>query len=745
MKRSLSWVATAALSAWLIAAPAFAQSGSPKTMPAKAKPVVINAKIAGAVKKPLPGKLPVAKTLPAGKRLPGKGPASAGPQPEPPTVPTDLSRATRINFDTLPTRAATSGGQTLRNEYRSAGVSFPSGISIVKGGGNEFAQARSGANAAAALPAGEFANQALKIDLASPQKTVTMYVALLHGLGGEAVATLKAMDDAGRTVARNTANFRGDGRTWAKLEVTSSSANIRQVVLTGGSAEFPNTNFLAIDDLWFSGGTAAATPAAADRHAPVISILSPVANTSTRERFVQARVRITEDQFLSEVTYRLVRDGSTSNERWLPLAGGVNSPAPDKLLERTWDLELGQGSGQNATGFGWYTLTVRAKDVAGNQAERSVRLQLTPPPQADVWVLGLEYNQGVQDVVHTDLNRGPAAGSVPLGHPSGRDSTLAWPITPGKPMVVRAYVGLRGTPTPPPRGIPVTGRLRIEAPETGGPGRTIRPLNSDDCFNHLGTAMPSRDPVMAFPTLGTQGFRTQSPYCIDLIAARTHWEGTLNFVVPAEFTERLTRGAELRVTVEPVGFVDSSPADNTFELSLQNVAPRETAKIRLVRLAPGRVERAPTRAEAERVIRDMTQFTRYPQVEIVSDEELRYEPGTLTIRGELAGIKVIEEELDEYNSLWLMLAQRYGLKKDETLLALLPRMPGRRYERTGVGWRIPKLEAFRGATGRGGIQPDYLGGVAWALMPSQTPGSRIYWDEVSTVAHEFYHAHLDAR
>ncbi len=669
------------------------------------------------------------------RRVPGTSLVSAGPQPEPPAGPVEM-----INFDKLPSRTATSSGQTLRNEYRQAGVSFPDGIAIYRSGGNEVQRAHSGSMAAASLQHGEFANEPLKVQFTQPQKKVSLYVMLIRsGAGKGAVAKLEAFNSSGRHVAQKNANFRSDGRNWTRLEVTSTAANIKDVTLTGGSTEFPNTNFLLIDDLSFSGGTAPAGTAA-DRQAPVISILEPAANTRTLDRLLRARVRITENEYLSEVSYRLVRDGSAGNDRWLRLAGGVNDPPPDKLLERTWDLQFPSSS---STGHGWYTFTVRATDIAGNKAERSVRINLQAPPATDAWVLGMEYNQGYQDVIYTDLDRGAVTGWVPLQHPTGRDTRLALPIIPGKPMLVRVYVGLRGTPTPPPNGVPVTGRLRVEAPETGGPGRTIRPLNSNDCFSHLGTRMPSLHRVIAFGTLGTQGFRTQSPYCIDLIAARIHFAGTLNFVIPADFTERLRRGAELRVTVEPVGYRETNPGDNQFRMSLQNVYPRQTAKIRLVRLSPDGIP-APSEAAARQVIRDMTQFTKYSQIDIVSDQVFRYRRSTVQIEAELLGLKVVRENLDEGNSLWLMLAQRYGLRKDETLVALLPRGLRLRDTRvSGIGWRIPKLQPLRGATG-GPVQPDYYGGVAWALMPDAA-GRNAYWDQVSTVAHEFYHAHLDVR
>jgi hypothetical protein len=310
----------------------------------------------------------------------------AQPKPWPSAAARDLQlklpqEGYRVDFDRLPNGSSTGPHQTLRNEYRPFGVWFPDGITLVRSGGREVTKARSRTMVAAPLFEGEFKCKTLHIAFLSPQKKVALYVMLRDsGTGQMAVATLAAYDATrivgrsaipGRLVAEKTERFHSDGKIWTKIEVSSPTANIHNLVLTGGSEEFPKTNFLLVDDLQFSGGEPV-TPVV-DQRAPEIVILAPTANSQTQTRFVKARVRITDDQHLSAVECRLVRDGGKGDEEWYRIAGGVGDPPPDRTLDKEWELQLTRGNG-------WYTFAVRANDVAGNTSEKQVRVELRAPP-----------------------------------------------------------------------------------------------------------------------------------------------------------------------------------------------------------------------------------------------------------------------------------------------------------------------------------------------------------------------------
>jgi hypothetical protein len=112
-------------------------------------------------------------------------------------------------------------------------------------------------------------------------------------------------------------------------------------------------------------------------------------------------------------------------------------------------------------------------------------------------------------------------------------------------------------------------------------------------------------------------------------------------------------------------------------------------------------------------------------------------------RSVVAGVTVddrgLEWRLNECDSLWKKLWDRYGANSSQTLVAVISRdalpfasCPGS----TGLASRIPS-----------GIPYVNPGGIAWAAIPTPGEGDPFpsRFGPYSTLAHELYHAELDRR
>lgn len=351
-------------------------------------------------------------------------------------------------------------------------------------------------------------------------------------------------------------------------------------------------------------------------------------------------------------------------------------------------------------------------------------------PGTDLWIMGVEVNQGFTNQVFTDLDRQPGE----VGEVTGSQSASV-PVIAGKPIIVRVYIGLRTQTRTPSSGMDVTGHL-LAIKDSGE--SSFDPLDNSDCSDFLGNAGISKGqactPVIrVYPSLGRSGFNMRSEYDLDLIDERSHWGGTLNFVIPAEFTQDLKKQLILQADVEPATRRMPTPGDNIFRVQLTNILPAKTLALRLVRVQmnPGD---EPSLAEAQRALKDMTEFTPFTQVAIVSDDVFPYSGENLKLNFGLPEINKLigTSNLNEAESLWLTLVQRYKPQSKDILLAFTPEeqeISGAE----GESWYIPP-----NATG-------VSGGVAVTRQPSYAGDEDQDWERLSTIAHEIYHALFNRR
>jgi hypothetical protein len=350
-------------------------------------------------------------------------------------------------------------------------------------------------------------------------------------------------------------------------------------------------------------------------------------------------------------------------------------------------------------------------------------------PGTDLWIMGIEVNQGFTNQIFTDLNRLPGE----IGSVTGSQSASV-PVFAGKPMVIRVYVGLRNQLRMPRSGIDVTGHLLAIK---DGKESSFQPLDNVNCSDFLGNSGPANNQacsstIQVYPSLGRLGFNTRTNYDLDLMDERSHWEGTLNFVIPASFTADLKNEPTLQADVEPVNGRKPTPGDNTFTLQMTNILPPQVLSLRLVRVRTADPE--PSLADAQRALSDMIQMTPFSQVNIVSDQVFPYNGDNLKLNFGLPEINNLlgVSNLDQAESLWLTLVQNFKPQSDFILLALTP--AGTSVDGAeGMGMWIPP-----NSTG-------LTGGVSFSRMPAYAGNSSQDWERLTSMAQELYHAQFNRR
>lgn len=667
-------------------------------------------------------------------------------------VPVALGQtADTIGFESFPDGTSVPWGSVITDQYGS--VLFPEGLEAVRCSPDapyRCAVAHGGSLVGRPLPAvdNEFASDPIVMTLPAPASRVSGFVLVGPGHTGRATVFGEALDRNGDPVDGWSTEV--DAGVWQPFAV-GYPGGVAALEIRGGPLGMTSSNALAIDDLTIeliegpSEPPTRTDPRVPAGRGPVVSITDPAAEALiTRPRLpvefeVRARsaavVRVTYD--VSHESGPIYTDVGVCG---MGFARGRCGPSPvaGRIDPEVLDARAGR-----------YTVTIRAVDAAGREASAVARFRYRPPlppvpPPArpvDLRVIGVEYNQGFQDVVYTDLHSHGQAGDVPASSWPGRPSSrLSLPVIPGKPMVVRVYVTAAPDPRPPADGVLVTGRLTVWDGLTGHPSLEFRPLNSTQCQDHLGRGAAmgqvcSRQ-IRVFESLGSAGLDTGA-FDLDLLAARSHWGGTLNFVVPANVTElaATSHTLDLAVEVTPVTDREVHRPDNQFRLALPNIAEPGTLDLRIVRVAMQGLP-APTTAIVRRTLDDMTRMLLpYARINAVSDQTFTYLGTSESLS--IDGIEV--RDLDDCQTLWRNLFTRFGLDRERTLLAVLP-SGAALTACTGLGWRVgwPDRES-----------PDYLGGIAFAPVPAYSDPSggttAADWDTVGTMAQETYHAALDRR
>jgi hypothetical protein len=251
----------------------------------------------------------------------------------------------------------------------------------------------------------------------------------------------------------------------------------------------------------------------------------------------------------------------------------------------------------------------------------------------------------------------------------------------------------------------------------GGAPVVLQPLETIDCSAQI--ALPNqacRAVIRVFPPLGRQGLPTASDFDLDLIDGRTHWQGTLNFVLPASVTSRLaaTGHLTLHLSANPVDATETVPGDNQFTLEHRVIAVVNPLRIRLARVQYKSSIPAPPPLTARLTLNNALRVLPYSEVKVVSDDEYRWDGRRIRIRlGPISFYKFSQCE-----SLWIRLFQKFGLTENAVLVALTPR---------GL--------TLQGCVGLGGGVPG-AGGIAL----SQTPDNDEDRERLAVLAQELYHA-----
>ena len=648
-----------------------------------------------------------------------------------------------IDFERLPDGRLTSQEMLLTNEYLDRfGVRFPDGVEVVACRPNPppgvpCEAAHSGERAIQPLMDDEFTSKPFDIAFDSPVSAASLYIShsVYYDEGRTIDVELQAFDSSGRQVGRDTASFTNDG-SWHRLEVEAGEASIVRLLISGGATVYQDdSNFLAMDDLQFE-LPELPTPIPPDNQPPQVTFLVPAEGAAFDDNVVDLQFRAEDNRQLDRVTLGVVHDGSgTEIIPFLDanICGSAIYGACRNPHGQTQDVAL------DPRLEGSYTATVEACDPAGLCAQDTVSFVLGLP--VDLWVMGIEYNQAVQDFIFTDLDRAPGEeGLITLA-----DSAFGMPVIPGKPLAVRVYVGVRqgpGSPSAPLEGFAATGELEVTLGD--GTAQVLAPVDNPNCSEQsgattgqaclgtihvhpsLGRVVTRQDPVIITntgPLLVDLELPTRTEYDLDLIDQRARLEGTLNFVLPPELTAAAAGGLTLRARVEPVDRAEAAVGDNEFELELGEFTDPNPLDIGLVRVStPGTA--APFSVNAQGMLTEMLELTPYDSLALNFDRTFFYDGDRLRIRVLLFGfIEIADETLTQCQTLWLDLFDSFGLSNDFTLFAVSPATVDLQ-GCGGLGWRVPGF-----------------GGIALSEIATNENDH----DQLATMAEEAYHAHLDRR
>jgi len=648
-----------------------------------------------------------------------------------------------IDFERLPDGRLTSQDMLITNEFLDRfGVRFPDAVEVVGCRANPplgvpCEAAHSGDRAVQPLMADEFTSKPFDIRFDSPVSAASLYVshAVQYDDSWTIEAELHAFDSSGEEIASDTVSFTNNG-SWHRLEVEVGEADIVRLLISGGPTIYSyDGNLLAIDDLQFE-LPAAPTPFPPDTQPPLVAFLAPAEGAAFDENIVDLRFRAEDNRQLDRVTLGVVHDETGTDI--LPfrdgnICGSVIYGACSNPHERTHDVPL------DPQLEGGYTATVEACDTAGLCAQDTVSFGLGLP--VDLWVMGIEYNQAVQDFIFTDLERAAGeAGLITL-----EESAFGMPVIPGKPLAVRVYVGVRqgaGSPSAPAEGFAATGELEVTLGD--GPPQVLAPVDNPACSEQsgatigqaclgtiqvhpsLGRVVTRQDPAIITntgPLLVDLELPTRTDYDLDLIDQRVRLEGTLNFVLPPELTAAAASGLTLRARVQPVGRVEAVVGDNEFELRLGEFTQPNPLDLALVRVTVT-ANAAPTSITSRNLLTEMLELMPYDSLALDSNRTFFYDGDRLTIRLLLFGfIEVADETLSQCETLWLDLFDAFGLSNDYTLFAVSTAAVDLQ-GCDGLGWRVPGF-----------------GGIALSEIAANADDH----EQLGTMAQEAYHAHLDRR
>jgi hypothetical protein len=258
--------------------------------------------------------------------------------------------------------------------------------------------------------ASEFCTAALNVNFTTGEKHVKVFVGFTSQLGQASPVSMRALDTNGATVAQQTVMLGPSAAAipvQVLLEVTSASANIRQVVVGFASSNAFN-NGLVFDDFEFD--AAGPPPVCPTQVNPQLTVTQPHANTTVQVNEFMLEGSVFTAAPLDQATLTVSGPGGTKVSNLLgPIVQPVSAPfgairVNDMLFPgaNTVMLAVHNCHGTTQTGT-----TVNYMPVANGTV---------------VKLIGMEITQATQDSIN----------SVPL---------IA-----GKPTVVRLYFTTTGAP-----------------------------------------------------------------------------------------------------------------------------------------------------------------------------------------------------------------------------------------------------------------------------------------------------------
>jgi hypothetical protein len=296
----------------------------------------------------------------------------------------------------------------LSTQYQARGATF--NLPLVR----DYAQmpgfAHSGTHAIELCFAIEFCKSTLNVSFTAGQARVKVFVGFTSQMGQASPVRMRALDQNDAVVTEATVTLGPSSAAipiQVPLEVTSSSANIRQVVVGFASPDAFN-NGLAFDDLEFA--TQGPPPVCTIQQDPVVSLAQPQSGTGVQINEFLLQGSVTTAGPLDLATLTVAAPGNT---RVSNLLGPFVQPNGGPFGATRVDEALFAGTN---------TITVTAHNCHGS-GSASTTVTYTPVPDGTtVKLLRMEITQATQD----------ANNSVPL---------IA-----GKPTVVRLYFATTGSP-----------------------------------------------------------------------------------------------------------------------------------------------------------------------------------------------------------------------------------------------------------------------------------------------------------
>jgi len=299
-----------------------------------------------------------------------------------------------LNFDDL-----AAGPVSTQYAARGATFNFP----MVRDYSHMPGFVRSGAKAIELCFAIEFCTAPLAVDFTAGQSRVKVFVGYTLPLDQSRRLLLRAFDQNGTLVRQTSALLRSSSvptPVQVPLEVTSSSANIRKVIVDFALSSALSNN-LVFDDLEFD--VAGPAPACTATANPTVALSMPSANSTVQINEFTLRGTVTTGAPLEQATLTVSAFG---NSRTSNMLGTLVQPTGGPFGPTRIDGSLFPS---------FNTVTVAVRNCRGT-GQASANVIYAPVPDGTVVrLLGMEVTQATQD---TD-------NSVPL--------------VAGKPAAIRLY------------------------------------------------------------------------------------------------------------------------------------------------------------------------------------------------------------------------------------------------------------------------------------------------------------------